>query len=261
MDFEFQSKAISELQRLADTNHHSILISGIRGSGKTYLAQKFAQFKNIDTFHCINSKVADLKDAIQSSFKLQENQVICIENLDDGKSAASQVILKYLEEPLPNVYIIVTCVNSSKLPDTIISRAIEVKVGVPHVNELAQYARNLNAQKYNAYKDYIAFLTCRSFSDIRQVLNLSLDQIKYYEKFGNIKEVFKQSVDSISWCLGHYEDNSKSDSRLALRCILYSTYKDSLIQKITLDSLLALEDGKLSETAILGKFVLDGKYS
>lgn len=261
MDFDFQSKAVSELQKLAYANHHSILISGIRGSGKTYLAQKFAQLKGIDNFHCINPKVADLKDTVQSSFKLQENQVICIENLDDGKPAASQVILKYLEEPLPTVYIVVTCVNASKLPDTILSRAIEVKVGIPHVNELAQYARNFNAQKFTSYKDYVAFSTCKSFSDIRQVLNLSLDQVKYYEKFRNIRELFKQPVDSILWCLGHYEDNSKLDSRLALRCVLSCSENFPGIQKIALDSLLALEDGKLSETAILGKFVLDGKYS
>ena len=256
MEFDFQSQAISQIKVLADNDVHSILISGIRGCGKTYVAQKFAEFKGINTFHSINAKVADLKDAIQSSFRLQENQVICIENLDDGKSAASQVILKYLEEPLPNVYVIVTCVNSSKLPDTILSRAIEVQIGIPHMNELSQYARNLNAQRFNTYREYSVFSTCKSLSDVRQILNLSLDQIKYYEQFQDIKSLFKQSVDAILWNLGHYADNSKADSKLALRCIMRS---DSIFRGLALNSLLELEENKLSETAILGKFVLNSK--
>ena len=260
MDLKFQESAISQIQSLAEKDVHSILISGLRGTGKTHIAKLFASYKGINTFHTVKPKVADLKDMIDSSYRLQDKQVICIENLDDGKSAAAQVILKYLEEPLPNVYVIVTCVNSSKLPDTIISRSISVQLSTPRVNELQQYARSLNAQRYTAYKDYTVFSTCKSLSDVKTILSLTLDQVKYYDSFENIKPLFKQSSDTILWTLGHYYDNSKSNCILALRCIRKSS-DDIKIRQLALDSLLALEDGKLSETAILGKFVLNVKVS
>ena len=260
MDLGFQESAISQIKSLAEKDSHSILISGLRGTGKTYVAKMFATYKGINTFHSVKPKVADLKDAIDSSYRLQDRQVICIENLDDGKNAAAQVILKYLEEPLPNVYVIVTCVNPSKLPDTIISRSISVQLSIPRVNELQQYARSLNAQRYTAYKDYAIFSTCKSLSDVKTILGLSLEQVKYYDGFEDTNALFKQSSDTILWTLGHYDDNSKSNCVLALRCIRKNC-SNHRIRQLALNSLLALEDGKLSETAILGKFVLNAKTS
>ena len=258
MELDFQKDALFQIKSLAEKDSHSILISGMRGNGKTYLAKKFAEYKGISTFNSVNPRVAELKDLIDSSYRLQEDQVICIENLDSGKSAASQVILKYLEEPLPNVYVVVTCVNPSKLPDTILSRSISVQLAIPKINELQQYARNLNAQRYTAYKDYAIFSVCKSLSDVRIVLNLSLEQIKYYDKFSNINEIFKQPSDSISWMLVHYDDNSKSNVSLVLRCIMKNS-NDIRISSLALDSLLALEEGKISESAIIGRFVLNTK--
>lgn len=259
MELEYQDSALNQLRILADKDVHSILISGLRGSGKTYCSKQFAISKNISTFHVIKPTVAELKATIDSSYRLQDLQVICIENLDDGSTAASQVVLKYLEEPLSNVYIIVTCVNTAKVPDTILSRSISVELEHPRVNELAQYARSLNAQRYNAYKDYLVYKTAKTLSDIKQILNLTLDQIKYYEQFCNVQEFTKLSVNDMMWMLGHYSDNSKADLKLSLRCVLKSLDGSSK-SKFILNSLLAVESSRLSETAILGRLALDLKY-
>jgi DNA polymerase III gamma/tau subunit len=259
MELEYQQSALNQLKLLSDKDAHSILISGLRGSGKTYCAKQFSRYKNIDTFHSISPKVADLKTAIDSSYQLQDLQVICIENLDDGSNAAAQVILKYLEEPLSNVYVIVTCVNTAKIPDTILSRSISVELEHPRMNELAQYARSINAQKYTAYRDYAVYKTAKTLSDIKQILNLSLDQIKYYEQFSDSKAILSLPSNDIMWMLGHYNDSSKADLKLSLRCLLQALAGTKQAQFV-LNSLLAVESNRLSETAVLGSLVLDLKY-
>lgn len=258
MELEYQKPSLEYIKVLADKDIHSILISGLQGNGKTYLAKKYAKYLGIETFHSIQPKTNDLKATIESSFKLQDRQVICIENLDTGKDAASQVILKYLEEPLSNVYVIITCINTAKLPDTILSRVISVNLSIPRVNELAQYARAINPQKYAAYRDYLVFTCSKSLSDVRQILNMSTSQIKYYENFRDFDKLLKLPTDQILWTLGHYDDNSKSDTRLVLRCLLKCIdYSEQF--RCILSSLIALEDKRISETAILGKLVLNLK--
>ena len=259
MDLNYQAPLLSQLKLIANKDVHSILISGLRGSGKTYCAKWFAVSKGIDTFHSVKPKVADLKAMITSSYQLQDNQVICIENLDDGTDGAAQVILKYLEEPLPNVYIFVTCTNCASIPDTILSRVISLELPHPRINDLAQYARAINAQRYNAYKEYAAYKTCKTLSDVRQVLNMSLDQIKYYDNFYYNCDITELSISEAMWNINHYPDNSKCDIKISLRC-LFDFYRNTKNAKYVLNSLLSLENSRISETAILGKLMLDLNY-
>ena len=252
MHLPFQDSCIEYLETLAESDKHSILISGIGGSGKTWMAKHFAEYKNISTFHIVQPKVLDLKELIDSSYKLQDDQVICIENLDKGKDAAAQVILKYLEEPLPNVYIIVTCSNILNIPTTIRSRSIEVTVPNPSFSDICAYGSYINKSKFDVVKSYSVIKICKSLSDVRYFLDLPLDKLKYFEKFEN--EFKSQSIDSFMWNIGHFEDNSKIDLKVSLKCLYNCTWVN---KNQVLNSLLALETGRISETAILGKLALE----
>ena len=254
MELKYQQSAISYLKKLADADCHSILVSGISGSGKTYLATYFAKYKKIPTFHAIQPKVADLKELIDDSYRLDDDQVICIENLDKGKDAAAQVILKYLEEPLPNVYILVTCSNVSNIPATIRSRSIHVPLENPSKEDLTDYAMFVNRSKWELIQGKVISSVCKSLSEINFVLNLSLDEINYYESFSDDK-FWGSSVDQIMWNIGHYDNNSKTDVNLSLRCL----HKYAIawgIKNCILEALVDLEFGRLSETAVLGRLAL-----
>lgn len=258
MELKYQIEAIDKLKKLSDSDRHSIIIEGAEGSGKTYLAKLFSDFKHIDTFNVIDSKVSSLKDAIESSLQSSGNQVVCIENLDKGVNAASQVILKYLEEPLPNIYIIVTCSNLSKLPGTIISRSISVKINPPLFEDLEFYAKTVNERKYNICKLYHVFKQCKSLNDVRFILNLSVDELQYYDNL-NDSIIQKNDISSAVWNLSHYEDNTKSNLAFSLRMIYKNSNNDN-IKRLALSALMDLEFKRIGEHLILSKFVMNCKH-
>lgn len=258
MEFECQKSAIEQLHQLAKSDKHSILISGVAGCGKSYLAAYYAKLLNISTYHKISPKVGDLKDMLENSYKLQDKQVICIENLDSGVSAAAQVILKYLEEPSPNVYVIVTCVNASTLPSTILSRSISVKINQPFFDDLSQFGNYLNSDKFKILASSSIKSCMKSFTDVLKFLNLTQDQFQYYETLKD-SSFWLQPFDTLMWNLGHYPDNSKSDLSLVFRVIIESYDISTTLFKSALSALLDLENNKVSSNAILGKFVFDIK--
>lgn len=255
MEFYHQSDSLDKLKQLAESDCHSILISGIRGSGKTYLASKFAKFVDAEIFNSIPAKVEDLRDAIDRSYTLPVKQVICIENLDDSRSAASQTILKYLEEPLPHVYVIVTCINTSELPSTILSRSIQLALNPPDAESLKAYGKSLNAPKFESIQPYAISACVKSYSEVKLLLSMTLDQIKYYEVFKDAK-FWNQPSDTISWSLSHYPDNTKAPGKFVFG-VIYK-YSNDLSRKLAaLEALLALENQNISESAVIGRFVIN----
>lgn len=257
MYLAFQKSLIDKLQVLADSDRHSILIEGLKGSGKTYCAKQFADRKGITTFHKVQPKVADIKAVLEQSMSLTEPHVLCIENLDTGSVNASQAILKYLEEPLSNVYIIVTCLNKSKLSSTIPSRSVCVKLDNPTEDDLYFYGKSLNSQKLEIIKKYEVYQTAKTLEDINYLLNLTLDKIQYYSNFCD-NSIWNLTVDQIMWNLGHYEDGSKSSIPLALLTI-FNTTDSRYVKLCCIQALQDLESSRYSETAVLGKFVIDIK--
>ena len=140
MDAKSQKSAIIELKQLVDRDVHSIVIEGPEGCGKTYLAKEFARLKEISDFVSVAPKVAELKQAMNTAIDLQTPMVLCIENLDTGVVAASYSLLKFLEEPLPTVYAVVTCRNVENIPDTIVSTCTVVTVSTPNSIDRHNYA-------------------------------------------------------------------------------------------------------------------------
>lgn len=257
MKLQFQQAALHDLEEIADRDLHSILISGVRGTGKTYAASYFSTLKGITTFHSIQPKMKDIKEALQNSALLDDRQVICIEDLDDGMMSVSQALLKYLEEPLQNVYVIITCNNVSRLTNTIPSRAISVEIQHPSINDLAEFAKHQNMNKYNQIKDSLVFKACRSLSDVKFVLNLTNDQINYYQNYQDDKFIRGDS-NSLMWNMSHYDDNQPCEVIWCFKSIVRGDCSSS-IKKLALSSLLSFEERRLSKTAILGEFVIQAK--
>lgn len=258
MDLKFQKSAIDELKQLASSDRHSVLVEGVTGSGKSFLAKQYGQLCGIQDFALVQPTVQAIRDALDASYNLSSPVLFCIENLDTGVPAASFTLLKFLEEPTSNVYIVVTCRNRFKLPDTIISRSTCVSLSVPIVSDIRDYAEIKDVLKYRAIQTQSVWKGVRTLKDVDYVFRLSPEQLKYYDELKQVLN-FKDPISTILWKLGHYNDNSETDINFVLNYMM-GVYTSSRIQKYLIECLKDISTSRIASHAVLAKFLLECKY-
>lgn len=258
MNFVSQNTPTLQLMDLANSRHHSILIEGPQGCGKTYLAKQYAAMLNVSDFEVVKCSVDTIRDAIDETCKIKNDVVICLENLDDGVLSASYTILKFLEEPLPNVYIVVTCRNLKKVPDTIISRSAVVSCGPPIDRDIEEFASNRNKQKFQSLSDSSIWKSVRSFKDAEYVLSMNDEQIKYFSQLDKMMS-FSDTVSNIIWKLGHYEDNTEIPVGLVMQYIISKT-NSKTVKRAAIRCMSDISLGRLAQHACLARFVFEAKY-
>lgn len=255
-----QQKVLPELINFANNKQHNILISGAKGCGKTYIAKLYAKELNIEDFQIVESKMSSVKDAMENCMNINSPIVLCIENLDLGVNAVSYAILKFLEEPAENVYIIVTCRNIKKIPDTILSRCTTLTLGSMVESDLVLYAKDCNNIQFShIYKDSILWKCVKSISDVDILINLDTFQINYFKKFSEIL-VSKDSVSNLIWKLQKFPDGTSTPIEIVIRYLMYSITSNKLFDACH-ECLMSLSYGKLGIHAVIAKFVFKIKYS
>ena len=253
-----QKESLAELNLLAQSKRQSILIEGPSGSGKTYLSKQYANMLSIDDCSIVPPKVSDIREALDASLSLDNPLMLVIENLDLGTPAASYTLLKSLEEPLPNVYIVITCRNIQGVPDTIISRSAVVTLSPPTLNDIDSYGKEKNTVKFNAVSSRLAWHCARSFSDADSVLEMNPDEIEYYESLAEVCK-FKESVSTIVWKLGHYPSGKESNLELAIRSVIELMH-NNFVTRCGVDCIRDLNRNRIAQHAVLAKFVFNAKY-
>ena len=261
MDFLCQRQAIEELKTLANSNSHSIMICGPEGSGKTYLAHEYSRMLGTTNYAVIQPSVSEIRSATESCIGTNSNMkfVICIENLDKGVLGASYTLLKFLEEPYDNIYVIVTCRNIRKIPSTIISRSVCVQACPPIYQDIQKYSMNKDEKRYNELKNNRLWRCIRTFSDADKVLKFDNNQIEY---FNNLKSLmsFNDNVSNIVWTLGHFPDNSETPIELVLRYIMECSTSRHL-HRCAIECINDISSGRIASHTVLTKFVFDAKYT
>ncbi len=258
MNFKCQVDSIDQLTSLAAADRHSILIDGPKGCGKTYLSKLYASKVGAYDYVSVDPNVQAIKDTLDSCFNLDQKIVVCIENLDSGMLSASYTLLKFLEEPRSNVYIVVTCRNIRKVPDTIISRSACVSVSPPILSDIDDYSRVKDDIKYTRLSKKDIWRCVRTFGDVDLVYSMSPEQLDYYS-YLDPKTIFKDSIANITWMLGHYKDNSETPLEFVIRYILCST-QDMYVRKICAQCVSDLLSARIAKHAVLAKFAFEGKY-
>jgi len=250
MELQCQQQALTELRNCAELKHQSILIVGPEGVGKSYLAKQFANFLGVNDFHFVKSSTNDLRDAIDESGRLDMPIVVCIENLDSGVFAASSVILKFLEEPVPNVYVVVTARNLHGIPDTIVSRSRLVQVNNPTMVDLKQFESI--KREYPSDVDMSDFWMCvRSFSDVELIISLTADQIHHIRStYSNILK--SKCVSDGVWSLQKYPDRSDTPIEFVLRYIMRH---NTNISREVVDCLSQLSKSRVAAYIVLTLFI------
>ena len=258
MNFKCQQSAISELHRLSDKKCHSVMISGVSGSGKTFLARQYSKMLEIEDFVIIEPSVQSVRDAIEASIDSSNPVIMCIENLDTGNVAASYALLKMLEEPKSNIYIVVTCRNYKAVPDTIISRSVCIQLSPPVDSDINEYAEHKDSTKFQIFKTYDIWPSVRSFKDVDTLYATTPEQQNYLINYPNF--IFSRDpVSSLQWSMSHYPDNSELPLTLALRYLLDKT-KNSYIRKCCISCLNDINDGRVAAHTCLAEFILECKY-
>lgn len=258
MEFRCQRAALDELSTLSKSDRHSILIEGPTGCGKSWLAHKYAEFVDVADVVVVKAAVADIKEATEKSYQLDTRVLMCIENLDKGVAAASYAILKLLEEPRSNIYIAVTCNNSIRVPDTIVSRSACVSVAAPTNEDLIIYGQHRDATKLSMYQNTALWRCVKTFSDVDQLFGLSPTQVEYFNSLPAVLR-FTDSVSDMMWKLGHYSDNTVTPVNLVLRYMMIST-DNPHNKKAIIDCMNTIETGRVAAHTALARMLFECKY-
>lgn len=258
MNYVCQESALLELSNCRNMDRHSVLISGPEGCGKSYLAYKYADMLEIDDIQTVDCTVASIRSAINDCYAMNNRVVVVVENLDQGVAAASYTLLKFLEEPTDNIYVIVTCRNILNIPDTIVSRSIVIDVSPPTDLDISNYALQVDPATFNNYRTSHLWRCVKSFSTAKYILSLDREKFLYLSDLRD--NIFKDTVSNIVWKLGHFQDNSETDLRIVINHIMI-TSSSPRIFSFGMSCLHDLECGRIAKHAVLAKFVLDCKYS
>lgn len=120
----------------------------------------------------LSEKFLDINDFVTSKPYLYKNKVILIKNIESMSENLQNKLLKLIEEPPNNLYILMISENTSNVIDTIFSRIIEIKLEDLSEKQILEYI----LKKDNKIDDYI--------------IEISLYNIDFYYELINNKELY-----------------------------------------------------------------------
>ncbi len=253
-----QTSALNDLKVLAEHNQHGIVLSGISGCGKTHLAKQYADMLKIPNFYVANPVMSELKSIIDICRGSKDSLVLCIENLDTGVMQTSYPLLKLIEDCPSYIYVVVTCNNVYRIPNTILSRCALVMISPPTKSDLAEYAIIKNLKLFENLKDKRVWKCVKGFKDVDTLFNLTDEQVSYFDSLDSVLK-FDSTISNLTWKLQHYADNSETPIILILRYIL-SLANTQHLRASCISCLNDLESRMISQNAIITKFVMENKY-
>ena len=259
-NFPWLSKAFSNTN--LSTLPHSSLIEGSKGLGKSILASKIAKTllcsesttSSCDSCHSCNlfdqsthpdffineddSKILvdEMREMINFSIlssSVSSSKVIVLTNCENMNIASQNAILKTLEEPAANTYILMTSSKRRALNQTIYSRCSKLTIKDLDQIELTDWVRSQGIEDFNYY-DYPTYLA-------------PIEILKYIEE-GKNNDFIDFSNNLLKFCNKDLSIN---------QTVKYLLDMDmSSIEKVNLliDFFKTLLKAKLANTPYSGKF-------
>lgn len=254
-----QKSCFNLLREYAIKDKHSIVIEGPIGSGKTFAAKKYASMIGFSDVVVVPARVNDIKEAFEQFLKVSNNVLIVVENLDTGVPACAYVLLKFMEEPSDNLYVVVTCRSKENVPDTILSRSMTVTAGNPTYNDILLYASVKYKDVYKNFKSKKIWKVVRTFSDVDEVCSMSESQLSYFSEWNNLNN-FNLPVSTVSWKLLHYPDNSEINTSILVKYIMEVNKENRHVVNSCVKCLNQLNLKRIASYLTLTKLAFDIKY-
>lgn len=179
-----QTKLLNKLDSFTlDNFPKSVLLLGEKGCGKHTYLKLIKEKLNID---CL-----DITDTVSFEYILEiySRTVPSIYYVDIDKFVEKKqnVILKLLEEPPVNAYIIILCSDKSLVLETIMNRCIVFEFEKYSVSELSQFVESGSDSE----------LICEVLKTPGQILNSNIDNLKDLNK---LCETIITKLDKASYC-------------------------------------------------------------
>ena len=219
MEFQNQKSAMFELRHLASADCHSILLHGVAGCGKSWLSKKYQAFINATDFIQLDAKMQDIKDFISTVNLYDTKSVVCIENIDCGVDGVSQAILKLLEEPPENIYLIVTARYAKNVPNTILSRVSTVFIPRFKFDDLMLYAKEKHGMKAESMKEDLSIF-CKNPNDVDFIMSLSPSDLDYLKNLSDHINS-KNPVATTVWKIQSLPSGTKIPIDFIIRSLYY----------------------------------------
>lgn len=240
----------------AQTLHHSLLICGSEGLGKSDFANRLARYllcsaPNKESpcgecqscllnlagshpdLHTIESEkqigVDQIRQAIEklaSKSHISGNRVLVIFAADTMTEASANALLKTLEEPMPGAYLLLVSARPHKLLPTVLSRCEKVQLNPPSQHQLIDFLKQhevvVNDQMLEMYSSSPLVL-------LRQLTTTdSVNYTQFEETLAQLKAGQTSLIDLAKQWEAHV-DNLFHWMQYWLRCSLRSEYDDSLM--------------------------------
>ena len=178
--------------------HHAILLHGKKGIGKSNFAKEIAleilnSNKPIHPDLFLIEKLENKRDIVVDQIRkiadfsnqtsaISHNKFIIIDAADELNRAASNALLKILEEPHANNFLILIAHNLSKLLATVKSRCHLIKV--PDLSH-EDFAKILQKSLFKYSAEEIKILSIMCDDSPAKAIDVGRDMIEIYELFLN----------------------------------------------------------------------------
>ena len=176
--------------------HHAILLHGKKGIGKATFAREFAEeilgnklASHPDLFLVekdpekreINvDKIRKIAEFANQTSAISPNKFIIIDSACELNKSAANALLKLLEEPRPNNFLILVSHNLNRVLPTIRSRCQIVKIPDLSADDFTEILRQKNLHFSAKDQQFLAEICDNSPAD---AINLGLDLTRFYELF------------------------------------------------------------------------------
>lgn len=222
-----QSVVVKALSNAISQNrlHHAYLLTGTRGVGKTTIARILAKCLNCESGQTAspcetcsaceqinNNRFLDLieidaasKTKVEDTRELLDNvqyapnqgryKVYLIDEVHMLSNHSFNALLKTLEEPPSHCLFILATTDPQKIPPTVISRCIQLKLSALRTNEITGQLSHILQQEKITFEDSALMLLAKAANgSMRDALSLTDQAIAYSNK--------AISLDAVSHMLG-----------------------------------------------------------